>query len=409
MEDTQTPTITPEAPPVSTPEAPPTAPESGPRPEPAAPLTREQAKANLRTPLPSKEPAPATEPSEPKPDATGRLHGPNGKFVEKPGESPGEKSAETPSPESAEPTAEREAGPEAEGDSATTESEGAQTPEGFVRIELPQDHPLRDQGHEFMLAPEGQEDLYRNLANSPVKRRELEEARTQREQLENELIRHQAAVRAANEFNALLISNPQIIETHKAMRAEYGEEYADTWLSGLIQQQGQNVDRYVGEAQAAHTERQQRQEAQTFARTALETAARDVPAEIANVTNFQGHVQNALAMYATDLQLRHQRGESASFDYAAFRQEFLQPALMRDPQVRQVVERAAEQRRAAEAERTRQANAEKERAALEQARQKINENPLGAVNSAAHTGHVPAPESKPMSYAEAKNQALGRA
>lgn len=343
-------------------------------------MTAAEARANLTaSPIPAQAPA-----REPVVDATGRLHAPdNGKFLEKPGaEAPAGVAATDPAEQTADGAVEA---PLAEGETATdTEpAAGGSLPEGFVRLPVPEGDPLRDQGHEFVPVPAGMEDVFKNLLNRPVKRKELDTARQTATQLEQELDRHAAALRAANEFNAKLFADPRIIQAYHQQIEDYGQEHADTWLSAVISGEAQNASRYVDEAARERSERRNEQAAQQF--------LQDVGG-VRNAFPFldDAEFNEALTVYASAAAARREELDIEKFK-ATTRKLFID-----HPRVQEAL--AARRARLAADEALRKAPAitgeANERAALDRARSVAGDG-LSILRSAAGTGHAPAPPAAP--------------
>lgn len=335
-------------------------------------MTREAARAGLTYVAPVGL-APVAEPIV---DATGRLHAPeNGKFLEKPAAEPAQDTADSTAAEV----------PLAEGETATpTESDpGGSLPEGFVRLAVPDGDPLRDQGHEFVPVPQGMEDVFKNLLNRPVKRKELDSAREARAQLEQELDRHAAALRAANEFNAKLFSEPRIIQTYNSMAEDYGPEQANAWLKSVIDGEAQNASRYVDEASAERQERRNQQAAQQFLQDVEGVRTAFSFLDDAEFTKAMRVYASAAAAGGEDL------------DIEEFKRTTRKLYIDHPRVVALLDQRRAEQTAAAALKAAPAVAAEAaERADLERARS-VQDNGLSILRSASGTGHAPAPPAAP--------------
>lgn len=309
--------------------------------------------------------------------------GPDGKFVAK-------------EPAAAEATADAEQEP------APT---GEQTPAGFVRIELAQDHPLRAQGHDHVLAPAGQEDLYRALANQPVRRAEVEAARQREAALQQDLARTQAQARAQAEFNALLFDRPEVIDTYRNIAQEHGDDAAQTWLNGLLSQHGEAAQGYVEQALQQQQEAAYQRQATEFVQTVQEQAG-DRYGHLPEAERAE-FLSTTLAAFGAWAEARGQSDLSLD-DYYRYADAFY----IQHPAVQQAVQGwSAEQERAATAAREKQ---EQDAAAAraQQAREQRTreENPLGTIPAAAHTGHrVPGAteEQAPTDYYAYKASLVG--
>src|SRR3989304_413329 len=99
----------------------------------------------------------------------------------------------------AEPLTPAEAGDSGPGEPSAEAAEDQPLEAGKVRIELPEGHPLRDQGRTFYDVPEMEERQWREAINGAARRKEVDEARTALQQREKELaeMRRQALLRDA--------------------------------------------------------------------------------------------------------------------------------------------------------------------------------------------------------------------
>jgi hypothetical protein len=126
-------------------------------------------------------------------------------------------------------------------------TEGTQTAapvaEGFVRIDLEEGHPLREQGRTYLDVPAGIERDIRTLANSPVRRKELERAEHQRARLEaeNAQLRERLAEAAARSEVGDPLSDPKSKRLYDDIKAKYGEDKAEEYRAGLQARTEQQV------------------------------------------------------------------------------------------------------------------------------------------------------------------------
>lgn len=394
--------------PAAAPTPAPAAPAPAPAAQPSAPTTRAEARAALRTPVAPAEKAPTTDPAtpatpqEPKVDATGRAHGEDGKFVEKPKDG-------TPAPEKepgTEPaaTSEKESQLEEKPDAKAAD----EVPEGHVRIPVPEELQ-RNFGHE-RIVPEKDAEFFRFTLNVHTKRKaEIAEAQGRADEYEQRLAQHEAALRVANEFTTLLLTDPRILEAHNQIRQDHGPEEAARWMQGLMNEHGQNASKYATEAMQKVSERRQQAAAKTWLRESFEASSAKVPEAIVKLPEYESHFLRAQAAYSADLQLRERQGERTQYDADEFFQDFLAPRLRKIPQVMSALEQARAQREQQAAAAAAEKGKERERAALDQTKQRIDEIPMAAVPAAVSTGHEPAgaPQKAP-SYREAR-RALRRA
>jgi hypothetical protein len=325
-----------------------------------------------------------------KADATGRLHSPeDGRFIDK----PADEQAIDPPP-SAEQTAETTGEPAAPADAAappTDEPDGGDLPEGFVRLEIPENDPLRAQGHESVPVPKGMEEVFKNLLNRPVRRKEVEAAQAATVQLETQLDQYAAALRASQEFTALVFSDPRVTQTYFEIAEDKGPEAARDYLTGLAERHGEGASKYLEEAQQARAEARHKQAAEAFLGEATTTGRKAYP-----VWNDQEY-HRAIAAYAS---YAAQTGENLTLE--SFK-EFADPIYVRHPQVRERLSALRQQREQERVAEERKKGADRERADLNRAKKQADENPLSVLPSAMNTGHVPAaPAAAALTYEQAR-------
>jgi hypothetical protein len=315
------------------------------------------------------------EPAAPVVDATGRAHdAETGQFVAAEVNGVAAEAADV----AGEPAAEIAPGdaPASDGEAATPE-----VPAGFVRIELSENHFLRDRGRDHILAPEGMEEDYRSLVNNPVRHAEVKEAREYAGQLEEALVRHQAALRALNEFNAVIFRDPRVIDTYRGIEADQGRDAATLWLNGLLTEHSQGIDQYVQEAQAARAARQAEivsQQHAEAANTFLEAAFEQAPQVYPHWSPQE--FQSALSAYASFAKASN----APALSVEEFRQ-YADALYIRHPKVQAQVQAFVNQRTQAEAERIANERAAQVREQAAKAAALAAENPMGGIPSALGT------------------------
>jgi hypothetical protein len=332
--------------------------EQSPAPAPAPPAG---------TTTPPAEVAPA-----PKIDAQGNLHAPgDGKFVGKADTVAADPAAASVSPDAA------PAGAQPDTKEAATPGANA-LPEGFVRIELPADHPLRGSGLSHLTAHAGEEDAIRNLINTPVRRAEVEQERTRARELERGLVEERARSAVLLELQAALLEDPRIVGTYHAMREEAGDEQADRWLRGLLAEHGDGLRTKIG----AEMERLQEAEDTSVAQAFFNTTLQSAPGLYPHWT--EAEVRQAIAGYGTYVQ--HTGG---NLDPAGFKR-FADGWYIQHPQVQAEIERHQQRQREVTTADATKAKADAEREVLERARAAREANPLAAVPATAHVTAPPA-------------------
>lgn len=264
-----------------------------------------------------------------------------------------------------------------------------EVPAGFVRIELPEAHPLRDRGRDYVLAPEGQEAEYRNLVNTPVRRAELEAATQRAEALEQQMIQYQATLQARNEFLQQVLTDPTLAQRLAEVREVYGEDAAQDFLNGILARQDGSIKERVEQlAQAAEAQRTAQAAQQFFT---------DVTAQASSLFPHwsAGEVQEALYAFGSFCEAKNVPSATLQ-DFV----EFANPYYIRHPRVQEEVRGYLS--------RQEQEQAAKQQALEEQA-QRLAGNPMGRIPVAAVHAGATAPVTAPRAAnaAEARKN-LGR-
>lgn len=212
----------------------------------AARLVAEPAPAEATVPAePASVPEPAASPEleaappQPIADETGRLHDPlTGQYVEKPQE-----------PAEPEATIEPSDGQEAAegGEAAVEEPAAPPVRDGFVRLDLPDKHPLRDRGTAYLDVPLEREQEFRHLVNTPIRRAEVERAEAEAKRARDLYERarsENAQLRARLEIvesGGDSLADPQVRRLYEDIKETYGEEQAELFKAGLDAKRNEQV------------------------------------------------------------------------------------------------------------------------------------------------------------------------
>lgn len=329
--------------------------------------------------------------------------GPDGRFVPKEGEAPA----------ATEPL-----------DSANTE---AAAQPSVVRIEVPVDNPLRDQGLEFIDARPEQERAIRALLNNPVRRREVEEAQRSASELQAKAALAEAAADAWKERALAAFKDPNLALRYRELSNTpgYGPEAADRYMRGELQDMEQAVRSKQGEAEGRIAQERVTREVMAFEQQARESATRGYAPEITRLPGFSNAMQSALRQYGTALRMQEEAGVRVTLDQNDFSANYLGPALLMQPDVKGVVTEMYERRNAQERQQTaEQAKREAEAAAKAAREQELRDiadrrrtnHPLARISGAVQTGRdstaQPEPDYTGMSHGqmkqEIKRQMFGR-
>lgn len=279
----------------------------------------------------------------------------------------------------------------------TPEQGNDSLPEGMVRIRLPEGHPLRDQGREFVTAPKDEERQIRALVNGYTRTREAEEARTENERLMEENILLRAQLEASDSLRDKLLTDPEI-------RAEYDEIYAinpaaaETWLRGIEAKQQPDVQKSVQEkikeARRKRAETESQREARQFRQHMRAYVDSDYPM-LADLPHLDALMEEAFQSYSGALSFRARQGYDVDLDPNEFVRKHLAPVFYNDRQAGHRLRQAAAQRNGKTKEQERRlaeakAKADgkkREQEHLEDAANRHGDkNPLAQVPSEVRTG-----------------------
>lgn len=358
---------------------------------------REQSAA----PTEAVEPAAPQEPSEPvvepKVDAQGNLHGPDGKFAGKAAGSPGESRASDQPAGAEAPAVETPLG--SEGPTETPAAEGS--PEG-IRIDIPADHPLRGMGVETLHANDAQQErAIRALLNSHTRRAEVEQAQQALRQYEDAIAERDARLEVAQNRVRQLIADPSLASIYGDLKQAYGEEHANRWLDGELRQDDSAVQERLQAYQQQRLQSDAVQAAQSFQQQAFEAAQGYYPQFWTQSPDFQQAFSRAYDLYDTMVGRAIQQGQTVVPSVEQFVGDVLQREYLASPVVRAEAQRQLQEEQAkaaAEAEAAKKAEAERlERekqataaAAVQQfkqqaaqTRQQMPPHPMGQLGGAA--------------------------
>lgn len=323
-------------------------------------------------PLPA---APVT-PTDVRPDAQGKLHGPDGKYVSPAGETE----------------------PQATAEPASTPA--ATAPEAKERIELAPDHPLRERGRQYVdeLTPEEM----KALANTSLRQREVEAARKEAEEARQSLIRLQAERDIYAEAVRGVAQDPTIAAQVDEIRRVWGDDAAKRYLAGIMQEYTGRTEERVQALEAERTQQEVQRQFTEFVKGAygeVDKLLRKIPG--APVVPPET-VQRWLNGFGSLMIAQGRENEATVEEFG----EYAKDQLLRVPEVRDSLKRIAArqdaERRKAQEEEIRQ-QIETQRAAeeanrLRQAGQtRRTLNPVAQVPSAVQTGRTAGPEQTDLS------------
>lgn len=272
-------------------------------------------------------------------------------------EAPDPNAAAAPAPDATPPDA--AATPQAAEPAAPDATGTAEVPEGMVRIDIPEGHPMRHRGDHY-LVPAGHEEYHRWAVNNTIRRNDVEAAAKNTREWQQYANRLKAELDATREFAGGIFQDPAVIQQIDDIRKTYGDEAAKRFEAGLWAEQQGKVQELTQQQQAEAAQAERAQIVQGFMQQAHAAAQKRYPEWS------QQEVDNALAAYGSWVEARS--GGNASAQELKLN-EFLShadPVYLQNPRARAT----AEQRRNQRLEQERQNAAKKEAERLKAEEQK---------------------------------------
>lgn len=233
-----------------------------------------------------------------------------------------------------------------------------EVPEGMVRIDIPEGHPMRHRGDHY-LVPQGHEEYHRWAVNNTIRRNDVESAAKTARDWQQYANRLKAELEATREFTGGIFQDPAVIQQIDDIRKTYGDEAAKRFEAGLWAEQQGKVQELTQQQQAEAQKAEAVAYVNDFQQKAFAAAQRRYPEWSPQ------EVANALAAYGSWVEARG--ANELKLD------EFLKhadPVYLQNPQARAAAERRRSQRD--EQQRQAAAKAEADRLAAEE-RKKLEE------------------------------------
>lgn len=204
------------------------------------------------------------------------------------------------------------------------------------RIDLPADHPLREQGLEYLDAlDERQERAIRASINSYVRRQEVEAAQREVQEARAEALRYRAWAEAQAAWQTSAVSDG-VLQQYEALK-EVDPDVAEAFLAGKrLQMDADAQQRY----QAAENELQEQHDLQAaaqFVNAAYDSLSAKLPAEVRNLPQYGELYRRAVKQYGADIEAWQERTGQPYEPSETDLQNYLQGALMGDPRVLEVL------------------------------------------------------------------------
>lgn len=202
--------------------------------------------------------------------------------------------------EAAETVTPPEAGGPAPGE-PTPEAAVEPPAEGMVRIELPEGHPLREQGRTYHDVPEGEERQWREVINGATRRKEVEEAQKQLQERDRQLaeLRRQALLRDAEvrfqQEKGSEFWTAEHQQKYQNILDTYGQEDADAYKAGQIRKRDDAMVQVRDQADEQAVQETWQREGVNFKTEAMSKIPQMFPGVTAQ------EVSTAIQMYAAEL------------------------------------------------------------------------------------------------------------
>lgn len=290
------------------------------------------------------------------------------------------------------PSGEQDPNEPAAAQAAPVDAGAATVPPGMVRIEVPEGHPLRDQGVDHIHALESEERSHRAALNAAARRSEVEQYRQEIARLQDERIRLQAQVEARQKSGDPM-ADPAAMEIYQAL-LEVDPAQAERYKRGLEWEAQQAAEARYGELSAERQQAETQQAIQQFVAGAEQAVVEYLPPDLRGLPQMRQHFENAVALYDRHLELEFSRGRTTPPSHDEFVDVFFKREILTDPTVRQWAERHTEAQKQAEAQRIKadaEAKALADAKAAEEARLRDaaqrhgTRNPLGNISGAVRT------------------------
>ena len=297
-------------------------------------------------------------------------------------------------------------------ETATTE---AAPPSDANRIQIPDGHPLRDRGRQYLdeLTPEES----RSLFNNPVKQRDVEQSRREAQELRMENARLKAEAAARKEIATQAFSSPEVVARYAEIREAWGEVEAQRYLRGVEAEYEATITARSAEASAevegAFAQEAALSDGYAFIDSVTGLVASRVEAAMPGFTRapaFAELFNEALVDYSAKLQVRRDLAERRGENPAAIKAneaEFLKTFSSLYAQHPDVLAFFRGRQQEDDEKRINEAAARREREALDAARNNRNTNALGRLPSGSAPATLPV-TTGPRNAQEARQQVRQR-
>ncbi len=188
-------------------------------------------------------------------------------------------------------------------------------PDGFIRLDVPEGHPLRDRGLSEVLVSKDMEDYHRWALQNPVRRDQVVQWQTYANQWKDRAIAAEARASALQVVGDTVLVDPKTQHMISDIESTYGKEAAEAFKRGLIDPK---IEAKTKEARDAFVASEALNEAQAvatrFANTAYATAVKEfplfTPAEFDHALATYGALMEATGVEVPDLNAfrRHAAG-----------------------------------------------------------------------------------------------------
>ncbi|MFW6201950.1 MAG: hypothetical protein ACOC8B_05190, partial [Gemmatimonadota bacterium] len=286
-----------------------------------------------------------------------------------------------------------EGAPESDSEDAERTTE---VPDGFVRVDVPDGHPIRHRT-DHMVVPAEHEEYVRNQLNNPVRSTAVEQAnaraekaRARADRLAEELARAKVRAEAGVPGDPKkLLADPEVRKVYDDLKDAYSEEHADAFLRGEHAKRAEPVQEQEEDAvRRARVD----QQAGAFLEQIQQIPVEQIQSRY-GVWQENGELRSRLAGALQQFSAAVERGEEEANakEYIAFVDQMYSS----DPRVQKTFQQKEQERREAELkerlasmreEIKKEIREEMEAEEREAAERHATRHPLGRVPGAVRTG-----------------------
>lgn len=178
-------------------------------------------------------------------------------------------------------------------------SPGTDVPDGYVKIPIPEGHPLRARGQEFLLYPKEAEEYGRWSVNQAIKKAEVDAIKSQLAELRNKAAADESAARFWRE-NAAKYYGADFVQKYEEIKNTWGEEDAEIFRAGVETRSRAELDAVQEKSRQEAFEGEMKTKARQFEDVAVRDALMGLNGNGARFPGWKSaDVQTALRAYGS--------------------------------------------------------------------------------------------------------------